>query len=396
MIVRRFLSWVRTAPIDQRAEAVSALARAYLHSDLCPHDRSEAALALLAMLDDPAPVVRRTLAETLSRSPEAPRPIVVALAQDTHDIAALVLEHSPVLTDADLVDQAALAAAPLQEAIARRARISAGLAGALAEVGAPEAIAVLLGNPGAIIADVSLARIVERCGDEPRIREALLARPDLPVEIRLSLVMALSKALRSFAAASGWLSIERLDRATRESREKALIGLVQGSDSATTRRIVEQLRQTGHLTASLILRAILSQGIPFAEAAFAELTKLPVARVSSLLRQGGSGCRALYRRAGMPATLEPALLAALSALYEPRDIDDRPWQLARRMIERALTACERHTGNEAVVALLHRHEAEVARGDARMLAQKCYAEEFVLTDLRPKDLDLAELPALAA
>lgn len=34
MIIRRFLLWAREAPPGHRAEAVTALANAYLHSDL--------------------------------------------------------------------------------------------------------------------------------------------------------------------------------------------------------------------------------------------------------------------------------------------------------------------------------------------------------------------------
>ena len=34
MIVRHFLQWVRTAEAAERAEATSALARAYLYSEL--------------------------------------------------------------------------------------------------------------------------------------------------------------------------------------------------------------------------------------------------------------------------------------------------------------------------------------------------------------------------
>ena len=39
MIVRQFLQWLRNAPSGERADATSALARAYLHSDLSPDDR---------------------------------------------------------------------------------------------------------------------------------------------------------------------------------------------------------------------------------------------------------------------------------------------------------------------------------------------------------------------
>ena len=40
MIVRQFLHWLRTAPSGDRAEATSALARAYLYSDLTDSDRA--------------------------------------------------------------------------------------------------------------------------------------------------------------------------------------------------------------------------------------------------------------------------------------------------------------------------------------------------------------------
>jgi hypothetical protein len=42
MIVRQFLHWIRTAPASERADATSALARAYLYSDLSPDDLAAA------------------------------------------------------------------------------------------------------------------------------------------------------------------------------------------------------------------------------------------------------------------------------------------------------------------------------------------------------------------
>ena len=53
-IVRRFLAWAQSADEDARAEGASALARAYLHSDLPGPVRAEAALAMTALLDDPS------------------------------------------------------------------------------------------------------------------------------------------------------------------------------------------------------------------------------------------------------------------------------------------------------------------------------------------------------
>src|SRR5437773_1293016 len=58
MIVRQFLHWVRTAPAAERADATSALARAYLYSELTPDDRAAvaevgAAEACLMLIENP-------------------------------------------------------------------------------------------------------------------------------------------------------------------------------------------------------------------------------------------------------------------------------------------------------------------------------------------------------
>ena len=84
MIVRQFLQWVRTAPAGERAEASRALARAYLYSDLSKDDRAAAEGAMLLLLDDVSPLVRRALAEVLAGSDKAP-PAVVAFADRRSD-----------------------------------------------------------------------------------------------------------------------------------------------------------------------------------------------------------------------------------------------------------------------------------------------------------------------
>src|SRR4051795_11645473 len=108
MIVRQFLQWLRTAPAAERADATSALARAYLYSDLSVDDRAAAEGALLMLLDDPSPLVRRAMAEVFSRSTDAPAAIVQALAVDQASVSLPILEHSPLLIDADLVDIVAI------------------------------------------------------------------------------------------------------------------------------------------------------------------------------------------------------------------------------------------------------------------------------------------------
>src|SRR3978361_500926 len=82
MIVRQFLQWVRSAPPGERAEATSALARAYLHSDLSHDDLAAAEGAMIMMLDDPSPLVRRAMSDVFASSQKAPPVVVSALSCD--------------------------------------------------------------------------------------------------------------------------------------------------------------------------------------------------------------------------------------------------------------------------------------------------------------------------
>ena len=59
------------------------------------------------LLDDPSPLVRAELARALAFSEQAPPPVILALAADQPEVASWVLEHSPLLVDADLVDAGA-------------------------------------------------------------------------------------------------------------------------------------------------------------------------------------------------------------------------------------------------------------------------------------------------
>src|SRR5690348_11730466 len=158
-IVRRFLGWAQCADAERRAEGASALARAYLHSELTAPARADAALAMTALLDDPSLLVRRALANALCSASEAPRPLILALAADESDVASSVLQRSPVLTGADLVDCAMTADGAARTALARRPDLPAQAIAAVAETGAADTVLALIGNLEIDIPAETLTRI---------------------------------------------------------------------------------------------------------------------------------------------------------------------------------------------------------------------------------------------
>ena len=82
-------------------------------------------------------------------------------------------------------------------------------------------------------------------------------------------------------------------------------------------RSIHHLRESGQLTAGLILRALLSGNVGLFEEALAELADVPLARVAGIVHdRRGAGFRALYDKAGLPASIFPAFREALDAMRE--------------------------------------------------------------------------------
>ena len=356
MIVRQFISWVRTAPAGERAEATRALARAWLISDLTEDDRAAAEGALLMMLDDASPLVRQAMAQVFARSAEAPAAIVQALSLDQPSIALPILEHSPLLIDADLVDIVATGNCEMQCAIARRINLPASVCAAIAEVGTPAAALELVENAHADLAPFSWDRIAERHGHLAAIRESMLVLDDLPAATRAVLVAKLSDTLAQFVLTRNWLSADRVGRIASEARDRSTLNIAARSRGHDMRGLVRHLRATGQLTAGLILRALLSGNLELFDHALSELSDLPLARVSALLHERGG------------ASLEIGYVDTLAGAA----------RLRRRTVERVLTHCETdRQAAEPLLILLRRFATESAREEARMFCSELIAEKAI-------------------
>ncbi len=377
MIVRQFLQWVRNAPPGERADATSALARAYLHSDLSPDDRAAAEGAMIMLLDDPSPLVRRALADVFASSQKAPPVIIDALAADHPQISLPILSRSPLLLEVDLVDLIATGHPEAQAAIAGRAMLPCSLAAAIAEVGSAQACLTLLENADADIAPFSIDRMVDRFGHLAVIRENLLAREDLPMPTRQALLSKLSQTLAGFVTARHWLGSEHAEQAAREACERATVALAAETPYREIAALIAHLRQSGQLTAGLILRGLLSGNVVLFEEALTELSGIPLDRVTGYIHDKNlSGFLALYRKAGLPDAAYPAFREAIAAMREGALMGGQgnAARLKRAMVERVLAGCQAEPGADAsTLALLRRFSVEAAREEARMFCDDLVA-----------------------
>jgi uncharacterized protein (DUF2336 family) len=144
--------------------------------------RQQTYATLAALVADEAVRVRAAIAEELKHIPDAPREIILRLAQDQ---AVMVCEpiilFSPMLTPQDLVALVAAASSPATvAAVARRAEIDESVSDAIAATADGEAIRALLGNRSAHIREATLDALITRGVEHVDWHEPLVRRPVLP------------------------------------------------------------------------------------------------------------------------------------------------------------------------------------------------------------------------
>jgi uncharacterized protein (DUF2336 family) len=389
--VRHFLRWARSASEQQRAEAALTLAWAFRYI-VEPHGlHVDLEFCIASLLDDPSPLVRRALAEAIADVPDAPRYVVIALADDRPDIASVVLSRSRVFTEAELAQYAAAGEECVQLAIARRADLPAAVAACLSEKAGAEVVAALVRNTLVRLPAIILRQVSGRFGADREICDAMLERSDLPPFLRCDLTET-AVAARVARFSNSEVRSGRIERVTRMVMDRCVVRAASTSSPEEIGELVRHLRAKGALTTTLILRALASGESAFFEAVVAELSSLDLQRVAALARHPMSaGFAALLRRAGFaPYCLAPlrfALLILKGARRANRGRVLRP--VASRLIDYCAARPEPEIG--AIVARLRGLEKEAALDDARAFAKAFEAQRLETIDAT-NELERLETP----
>jgi uncharacterized protein (DUF2336 family) len=130
---------------------------------------------------DPSPAVRTRLAQEICHLCTAPRAATLVLARDADlAVSGPILEYSPLLSDADLL-QIILsgASSPSLVAIARRRPLGADICDAIALLLDPDPISTLLANPEANIRAEAIDHVARHARRVPTCMSALARRADL-------------------------------------------------------------------------------------------------------------------------------------------------------------------------------------------------------------------------
>ena len=329
---------------SHRAALAGKVATHFDDKGLSAKERKLAEDIIRIMARDAVVRVRQSLAENLKASPDLPHDVALIMAKDVEEVALPVLAVSSVLTDEDLIEIVRGGSSAKQTAIAIRPEVSETLAGELVQVGDEAAVAALVGNEGARLAETHLNKVIDRFGDNAKVQEPLVHRAKLPLTVAERLVTMVSENLQEYLVTHHELPDSVASDLVLRSRERATVSLFTGeSDEAAVYRLVSQLAVGGRLTPSLLIRSLCTGDVTFFEVAMSHLAKVPLLNCRLLIHDGGQlGLGSLYNKAGLPAGLLPVVRIAIDVGHEtPYDGEARDIERhSRRMIERILTQYE--------------------------------------------------------
>lgn len=325
---------------DARVELAGDLGLILSGSGLAPAEVALAQDIVRILSKDVVDRVRASLAHGLRHARDLPRDVALKLAADIDAVALPFLAESVVLTDEDLVALVRGGSARKQETIAARPDLKENVSAALIDHAAEPAVAILMENDSARIAEVSLTRALSRFAGSDRVKAAMVHRRTLPVGVAERLVTLVSQELQEHLLKAHALPPAVASDIVLRAREHAVIRLGAGASETELRDLVGQMHHAGRLTPSVIFRALCTGDIAFFEAAMAVKGNVPIQNAQILIHDPSRrGLDALYKQAAMPPALFAAFQAAVGIVAET-GFDGAPKDLERfraRVISRVLT-----------------------------------------------------------
>jgi uncharacterized protein (DUF2336 family) len=247
-----------------------------------------ATLELLAQ--DSVVKVRAILAEEIKQLDCIPRDVALRLAGDVDAmVSAPILEYSPLLSDADLMEIIASGqVGKALAAIARRKSLSEDVSDALVQSLDVSAVAALLVNPDARIRKETLDRIVEEAEQIESWHLPLALRTDLSARAVRRIGGFVGASLIEQLIARGDLSEATRAHLNRRLRARLEQGGESQSDPESAAQIVAAAKVRGTLDDAFVENAAFAGNREIVILALAALAQVPEATVRRILAQNGA------------------------------------------------------------------------------------------------------------
>jgi uncharacterized protein (DUF2336 family) len=331
-----FVTLCQSSDSEDRGRAAHLAAMAFLGHTGPADEHAALYAALIGFLDDPSVKVRAALAYGLLHAREAPRPILLALLQDSAVISRAIVQYSPALIDADLIGLVRNAEPTMLLAVTMREHVSQRLAEALIARDRRTITLRLLRRSDVTFSPAVLAALADDLGArDASIRGALLKRSDLPATVRLRLVQVVAEALRGARVVKGAIAPARLERLLRNTTDTAMTTIGEREAAGGRAPYAVTMVDEQRISARVMLHAVVNGHVLFLAECLAELAETPRDKVFTLLESGNrAALNALLVRCGLAEAVRNMVVRLI---FHARSADLADDIAARHFVVTALT-----------------------------------------------------------
>ena len=357
-------------------DARTALAR-QLGALICDPETPEleirqATPVLLRMTMDKEKQVRMALAYELHADGRISPDVAFAVVADEDDVALPFLAKTKAIDAQLMLAILKVGDEPRQAVIASRHDISAEAAAHIIKSGSLAAALALFDNPVIALEPRDCATLYGRFSGAQEMVERLLARSDLPLDVRITQARRAAQRMRQMMAERGWIAANDAADMCAEAEDNAVMQVLIEASPAERAIAMSFLASKNMLTPALVLRAAATGQMSVVEAALAHLSDNSQQRTAALMYSPGtSNLKSLFRRSGLPQSCYGIIRAACDVVIDMREegLEITSSDFGARMLEALMTRYEAMDGADRAkqIEYLGRYGEEKIRKVAKRL-----------------------------
>jgi uncharacterized protein (DUF2336 family) len=266
--------------------------------------------------------VREVLAEELSTVENLHQDLIFSVIADEDAIALPFLATTPALNSWHMQAILRVGDDGRQKTVATRPDISADAVSFIVRAGSAVAVATLLRNKKAQLNGHDLHQIFARLGQSGDVVDMLLARADLPLDIRITQAKRAAVRMRQMMAERGWMPANDANDLVADAEEGAVLQVLKQATADERANGIQFLAGQNMLTPSLIVRAACLGEMEVVAAALGHLAGQQQERVHGLMKtRGGVGIRSILNRSMLPSGCHAIITAAADVAMQMQDED---------------------------------------------------------------------------
>ncbi len=303
----------RDPSAESRARIVRKISEQYRQRKLNDNERTIAAEIFAIVVNDSDSGVRLALSDGLKSCIDAPRDVILALAEDEVDTVALpILRDSITLTEDELIQIIRNTNVQIRlVTIAGRDTMQSSVADALVDKQIKEVVITLVRNQGAEISEEGFDKAADDFYDSEELLRSLLKRHPVPTRaVKRCVDNAMKTAKKSIQIRqmNEWDKSDGQNLSPRGVLRdmQSLLQLGSSPSAYACEKLVKSLQSVGRLGPHLLVSALCLGHMKFFTAVMARQAHVPYGKASRICKQpNGALFHTLYERTELPSNYLP-------------------------------------------------------------------------------------------